>query len=215
MVRAGRWVVRFWPTCIGRAGGSPHGNALRIREWRFSMNASALEPVAGHAPQQCEIGKMAVTEDGGFFVAQIEDFPDERSVVEFPAGADLVDASQTWRRMPSSWRCCISGNIDGNWRVKRHAGCSVGGQPLARALAAAAALAESGRPSSFASSVIDQVPSVGRVEHVLGVLFGELGQFRLDRRSAFWSGGRSAPDWRKSARFPQRNVFSPGPDPPP
>ena len=114
-----------------------------------------------------------------------------------PADPICEDASQTWRRIDSSCRCCMTGNIDGNWRVKRQAGPS---WPLARALEAAPARADSGRPASFVSSVMTSshalVESRTCSEYSLVILESSASMAAM---RSFSAAGKSAPELRKSA----------------
>ena len=53
-----------------------------MRAWRFSMNSERGAAGFRHAAQQRQVGEMFVAEDGGLFVAEFEDAPDERGVVD-------------------------------------------------------------------------------------------------------------------------------------
>ena len=110
----------------------------------------------------------------------------------------VTEACQTVLRSSASWACCMMGDMEGWWRVKRHAGASM---PFARAFAAAEAVAESGRPASFDSSVmmISQALVASRTFSEYFLVTMESSESMAAMR-AFISSGRSAPEFRKSAR---------------
>ena len=116
-----------------------------------------------------------------------------------PLPATPTEAFHTWCRIASSSRCCITGNIDGIWSVKRHAGASSVARFFAFAFASAAAFAEAGRPASFASSRITSSQALVESKTFSEYCFVSFeSSASIAAMRAFRSGGRSAPDWANS-----------------
>ncbi len=170
----GRRVGRSWRPCIGRVGGNPHGTPGRMRACRFSMNSSAPAPVLAMRRSNVRSAKWPWPRIAAFSWRSSRICQTNGGVVILAVAADSRGGLPDLAAEGVVVRVLHDRKHRGKCRVKRHAGCSSVASPLARALAAAAAMADSGRPASLRFVGDDQLPGVGRVEHVLGVLLGEL-----------------------------------------
>ncbi len=124
-----------------------------------------------------------MAEEGGLFVAEFQDAPDERCVVILAVAADLAG------RFPD---LAADGVVVQVLHDGKHRGKLQGEAPgrsfvaLGACVCGGSGLGGLGQAGEFRLVGDDEFPGVGRIEHVLGVLFGELGKLGLDGGDALF-----------------------------
>ena len=130
-----------------------------------------------HPAQQGEIGEMLVAQDFGLLVAEFEDAPDQRGVVERAGRADLRGS------FPH-----LAANLpvmqvlhDGEHR--RELQCEAPGvfMALCAGIRRRSGARGLGQARQLGLVGDDQFPRIGGVEHMLGILLRDLGKLGLDR----------------------------------
>ena len=124
---------------------------------------------------------MLVAEDTGLFVAEAEDLPDERGVVELAGGPDFRG------RLPDLAADRVVVQVlhdrEHRWELEREApGVFMALGAGVRGRAGDGGFRQTGELRLVGD---DEFPRVGGVEDVLGILLGDLGKLGLDGGDAF------------------------------
>ena len=135
--------------------------------------------VAGHPALQREVGEVVVAQQRGLFTTQLEDLPDQRRVIVIAFGRDFH------RGLPDLAADAIVVEVlhqrEHRGHLQREAPGRgfFGGQALGGGVRQRGGLGRGGQARELRFVGEDEVPRVGRVEDVLGILLGELRKFGL------------------------------------
>ena len=136
-------------------------------------------PAAGHALLENLVGEMGVTEEFGPLVTKGEDLPDEAAVVVFarmPHGDAAAPDFLAQTRIVGVFE---HGEINGSLEGDPVDGRLVGAETFRRRLGAQHAPGRLREPGEARVVFEDELPGIGRVEHVLGEFLGDAGKLGL------------------------------------